>query len=359
MIDGAIRPRYRATAAAVAFAMFAALLGSALPVAAADEPARLGLTPVGYEGTYFELTMEPGETRQLEVEAANFGDAETLARTYRADVYSIVNGGFGADLFGEEATGTTAWVDYPTEEMRLGPRDALMISFSVTVPSGTSPGEYVAALVIENVEPVRGSGSVAVDQVNRSAIAVAIDVPGPRQPALAIGAVGHKLAGERSVVTFKVSNPGNVHLKPAGSFRLRDAGGNELSAAELAMDSVYAGTDTLLEAPLAGLLPPGDYCAELTLSDPETGASAEVACSGFSVVPPADEPADVGTGSGELPLRLPATDLLRAAGPVGILLAVGLLLLGTALVLALRRRRRDSTGAAGARRTATRDGLRS
>jgi len=208
--------RARATAAvAVAVALFAA----APPVAAADEAPRVGLTPVGDHGTYFQLKLDPGETRLLEVEAANFGEYETRARTYAADVYTIVNGGFGADLFGEEPTGTTSWLAYPTQEMTLGPRDARVIPFEVTVPADTVPGEYVAALVIENVDPVRGSGSVAIDQINRSAIAVSIDVPGPRKPALAIGSVGHKPAGTRSVVTFEVSNLGNVHLKTSISNR--------------------------------------------------------------------------------------------------------------------------------------------
>ncbi|HEX2221832.1 MAG TPA: hypothetical protein VHK06_04845 [Candidatus Limnocylindria bacterium] len=331
------RTRTRLGASALVAAMS---LTATLPVLAADG-ARLGLTPVGQDGTYFELTLEPGETRGLEVEAANFGDADVLARTYAADVYTIVNGGFGADLFGEEPTGTTTWLSYPTEEMTLGRRDAQIISFEVRVPDGTPPGEYVAALVIENVEPIRGSGSVAVDQVNRSAIAVAIDVPGPRRPALRMGAVGHHVAGERSVVTFEIENPGNVHLKPAGSFRLLDPGRSELSSAELAMDSVYAGTSTVLEAPLADLLPAGDYCAELRLSDPETGVTAAIECRPFSVTPPAADPGDRGSGSRNLPLRLPSTDALLAAAPVSLLVALGFGLLAAALILAARRRRRE------------------
>jgi hypothetical protein len=327
----------RLTIAALAVAMSLTATGPAL----AADGARLGLTPVGQEGTYFELTLEPGETRRLEVEAANFGDAEVLARTYAADVYTIVNGGFGADLFGEEPTGTTTWLTYPTEEMTLGPRDARIIPFEVAVPDGTTPGEYLAALVIENVEPIRGSGSVAIDQVNRSAIAVAIDVPGPRRPELRIGPVGHHVAGERSVVTFGIENPGNVHLKPAGSFRLLDAGRRELSAAELAMDSVYAGTSTVLEAPLADLLPAGDYCAELALSDPETGVTAAIECRPFSMAPPPAAPGDRGSGSQNLPLRLPSTDALLAAAPVSLLVALGFGLLAAALILAARRRRRE------------------
>lgn len=353
---GVVRHSPLAVSLAAALALVLTAVAGIGPAAAADEAPRLGLTPVGHDGTFFTLTLEPGASRQLEVEAANFGDTEVRARTYAANVYSIVNGGFGADLFGEEPTGTTTWLDYPTQEMTLGPRDAQVINFDVTVPDDTPPGEYVAALVIENVDPVRGSGSVAIDQVNRSAIAVAIDVPGPRRPALAIGVVGHEVAGERSVVTFDVSNPGNVHLKPTGRFRLVDADGSELSSAELTMDSVYAGTSTILEAPLAGRLPAGEYCAELALSDPETDASAEARCLAFTVADESEaDAAAAGGGSRELPLRLPGSDAPLGTATLAVVVVAGAGLFALAIVLALRRRSRGETPDA-RRATTTRHG---
>ena len=331
--------RVRGTAAIALLAT--AWLAAAVPVAAVDEAPRLGLTPVDHEGAYFDLTLEPGTTTQLRVEAANFGTARVEARTYAADVYSIINGGLGADLYGEEPSGTTLWLSFPAQEASLEPGDALMIDFAVAVPPETSPGEYITSIVIENVEPFRGSGSVAIDQVNRSAIAVAIDVPGARRPEMQIGAVGHQVAGAQSVLAFEIDNPGNAHLRPAGDFMLRDGSGREMSAGPVTMDSVYAGTATRLEVPLADLLPTGDYCAELRLADEETGAADEIACTAFSVAPTAAPAPDASGGAapGPAPLWLPSTDVLRQAAPfVGVGLS-GALLFGLAL-LALARRRR-------------------
>ena len=179
------------------------------PVLAAHEPPRLGLTPVGLTGPYFELTLERGEARDLEVELANFGHAEIRARSYAADAYTIVNGGFGAELFGEPASGTTRWLTYEARTVTLGPRDAIVLELRVDVPAGTPPGEYIAALVAENVDPYRDAeGSVALDQVNRVAVAVAVDVPGPRTPDLAIGGVSHAVSAGASFVNFEVTNPG-------------------------------------------------------------------------------------------------------------------------------------------------------
>jgi len=49
-------------------------------------------------------------------------------------------------------------------------------------------GEYIASVILENDEPVKGKGSIALDQVVRQAVAVA--VAGTLQPGLAIGAGG-------------------------------------------------------------------------------------------------------------------------------------------------------------------------
>ena len=305
--------------------------------ASADEPARLGLTPFGQDGTFFELTMQPGDLTRLQVEAANFGPQEAAARTYAADVYSIVNGGFGADLFGEPSAGTTLWVNYPTQELTLGPQDAVIIDFDVSVPEATEPGEYITALVIENAKPLIGSGTIAVDQVNRSAIAIAIKVPGPEQPTLEIGEVHHQEVAGISVVTFEVVNTGNVHLHPAGDFVLRRGTDTEIAAAPVTMGSVYAGTSTLLEAPIAKLLPSGDYCAELQLTDETTGASATTECLAFGVAARVDEGPQA-----EGPLPAIANTVVAAIRD-SPLIVVPLLLLaaaGAVLLVIWRRRRR-------------------
>lgn len=302
-------------------------LVAAGPVSADHEPARLGLTPVGRDATFFELTMQPGDSMRLEVEAANFGHEEADARTYAADVYSIVNGGFGADLFGERSAETTLWVSYPTQELTLGPEDAVVIDFEVSVPEATEPGEYITALVIENAEPVVGSGGIAFDQVNRSAIAIAITVPGPQRPGLEIGELRLQEVAGISVITFEVTNTGNVHLHPTGDFALRRGADTEVAAAPVTMGTVYAGTSTQLEAPVGELLPPGDYCAELRLTDPSAEASATTECLGFEVPAPVDEgpqaggplpeiAALVGAAFRDSPMTVTAFALFAAAGAV-------------------------------------------
>ncbi len=320
-------------------------LGTATPALAEHEPPRLGLTPIGHDGQFFDLTLRPGDVAELQVEIANFGHDEVQARTYAADAYSIINGGFGAELFGEPLSGTSLWLDYPDREIALGPDDALVIEFSLTVPAVTAPGEYIAAVVAENVDPYRDdAGSVTLDQVNRVAIAVAIDVVGPRTPALEIGAVAHKAAAETSFVTFEIVNPGNAHLKPMGEFTLRDGANAVLAAAPAVMDSVYAGSETLFETPLAAVLTPGDYCAELTLTDEKTGVTDATQCLPFTVEPMPTPVGGEGQGSEQIPIVQPAIDAVTANPfPAGLIAAAVLVFVGGLWLLWRRRRRRSAT----------------
>lgn len=319
-----------------------ACLALCAPALAGHEPSRLGLTPMGQSEQFFDLTLEPGESRQLKVEIANFGHDELLTRTYAADGYTIINGGFAAELFGEAASGTTLWLDYEQQELMLASGEGLVMDFSVSVPAGTPPGEYITALVAENAEPYRDAqpGSMTMEQVNRTVVAIAIDVPGRRHPALKIGGVSHKAAAGMSFVAFEIDNPGNVHLKPAGAFTLRDAASLPIANAEPVMDSVYARMDTLLEAPLAQILAPGDYCAELSLIDQATGAGDATTCLPFSVAAPLGQ-AITGNGSQTTPVVQPVLDAV-GDDPLlaGLALLGGLAVMVVLCIVLWRRRRR-------------------
>ncbi len=203
--------------------------------------------------------MAPGETRSLEIDIGNAGTAELAARTYAADVYTIINGGFGARLRDDPQTDTTRWLSYPTQVLRLAAGAGVRRTFAVAVPTDAAPGEYITSLVLENDQPIRGSGAVGLDQVVRQAVAVVVTVPGPRSPGLAIGRASHKVVAGRSVVSIGVENTGNVRLKPLVTFALVDTTGTEISHSTMRMDTFYAHTQTSVEMQLAELLPPGTY----------------------------------------------------------------------------------------------------
>jgi LPXTG-motif cell wall-anchored protein len=325
-------------------AAFTVVLGLEAPplVAAADgpivDPVRLALTPVGQPGSFFDLTMRAGDTLRLEVDVANTGDAPVDSRTYAADVYTINNGGFGARLRNAPQSGTTGWVDFPAETRELPARASRRQAFTVTVPAGTGAGEYITSLILENDEPIRAVGDIAFDQVARQAVALVITVPGPRSPALAIGAASHRVVATTSVVAVAVENPGNIRLKPTVTFALSDGSGAEVSRAVQPMDSFYARTTAFVEFPLAARLDPGQYTVELRLDDGVTGARAYERAIPFVVEGLPEPPAEAGTTSGLIGVLQGLGGEQIAVPSWAVIVGVSLLL-GGLFVLVIRRRR--------------------
>ncbi len=258
------------------------LLVLASPTSAEVNGIELGLVPVGQPGSFFDVSMLPGETRILEVEIANHGSADIMARTYAADVYTIINGGFGGRLRGEAATGTTLWLDYQTELLDLAVGDRSLRSFTISVPADAGPGEYITSLILENEDAVEHAGVVGARQVVRQALGVIVTVPGVRSPAMEVGQAEHLLVAGRSVLSVAVSNPGNVRLKPLVELSLRDAGGRLVSHASVQMDTFYAVNDSTVEVPLDALLLPGTYTIEVAVEDVAQGILS-VAIRGFTV----------------------------------------------------------------------------
>ena len=234
------------------------LVGSAAagPAAAGGDGAALGLVAVGPSSSHFDLTMQPGEARTLEVEITNNSDAPASAYTYAADVYTIVNGGFGGRQRGEPTSGTTRWLDYNPETLLLAVGSQSIRRFTVTVPDDTRPGEYITSIVLE---------TELIDQ--RQALAVVVTVPGPRSPALEIGEASHAVVEGTSVLAVALSNEGNVRLSPMVELELRDATGAHVADASLHMDTFYALTDTSVEVLLDVLLVEGTYSIEVVAED--------------------------------------------------------------------------------------------
>jgi|SRR5665647_2726179 len=310
------------------------LVGPAGMAVADEPPVSLSLKAVDQPGPYFDLTLDAGQSQQLKVELGNHGSATISARTYAADAYSLINGGFGAGTRDGTPTGTTTWLSYPTEVLQLPAGQVATRAFTVAVPAGTAPGEYISSLILENDVPVQGSGSVVLNQIIRQAVAVSIRVPGPLQPAFTIGTASHKITADRSVVDVQIANTGNTKLKPSGNLIIHDHNGKTISQAPVTMDSFYAHTDTLVETTLAGKLQPGDYTVDLTLTDPTTKVSATGAGLPFTVKKQAVQHS-TGAQQGQLPQIL--QDASTGIGPY---LAAALAVLAVLLFLVIRGRRR-------------------
>jgi len=337
----AARPRAGSISIALVAVLF--LIGGALPVRAAGVAApELGIRLLDTTGAYVTLTMRPGETRQVRIELGNYGPARVSARSYVADVYSMINGGMGVRLMGEPASGTTEWLTYPSKNLQLDPRQAVPKTMTVAVPSTAAPGDYISALVIEGDAGTSQSGDAAFKQVDRQAVAVTIRVPGPLVPGLSLPTAALRTTpGGVSYVDLGVVNSGNIHLHLAGTYALVDATGAQIAGGPVEMDTVYAHTSTLLAVPVTVAMAPGRYTATLTLSDSSAPISASSGPLPIDIASPVAPPVPAELQSPSLgPVPL-------IAGGLGIGLALGVAFASAAYVVIRRSRRghRSTTSA--------------
>jgi hypothetical protein len=274
------------------------LLGQATPDAAQATPAvasgvpLLAFAPTESERGFFELTLEPGKSATVSVRIANVGEETYTLSTYAADIYTRVNGGSESRLMDEPTSGATLWLDYPSETFDLAPGEELIRDIVVTVPEGTSPGEYTSSVVIQNRDPIEASteGGMGMLQVIRQAIAVAVTVPGPAEPALAIDEATYSLAPAYAAVMVSVENSGNIRLAPVATMALTDANGEEVTSATITMDTFFPGTHANLEFPLVRTLEPGEYHVAFSIEDADHGASAGPADLTMTVAEPVGTP---------------------------------------------------------------------
>jgi hypothetical protein len=260
--------------------------------------------------------MRAGTSRVLEVEISNDGSARADAHTYAADVYTLVNGGFGGRLREDPTSGTTRWLDYEPDVLDLAPGDRLRRSFTVTVPADAGPGEYITSLVLETELPAQADAAVGARQIQRQALGVVVTVPGTRSPELEVGNASHEYAAGMSVLSIAVSNTGNVRTQPTVQLILRSAGGVRLTEATVQMDSFYAATDTTVELPLDRPLSAGSYSIDVVAADVQQGVES-TSRQTFEI-----DRADPVALIGETPLLTTTMDVAGTQVPVLLLIGV-------------------------------------
>ena len=232
--------------------------------------------PGGEDGSHLRTDLEPGQGTELVAMLGNQDDKPLALRTYAADAYTLVNGGFGVREEADPQHAPTTWLSYPAETYDLAPGDIIERRFAVAVPEGTLPGSYLVGIVLQTADPLDVPGSPLFRQVIRKMIGVTIVVPGPIVAGAELGepVVEGDTSGARVVVPL--TNVGNGTLRPAGVLSLRNANGEVVVTAPIAMRPVYAGHQTTLEVAIPSQVSAGEYRVDLELADADTGWSGSL-----------------------------------------------------------------------------------
>jgi hypothetical protein len=206
-------------------------------------------------------------------------------------VVPVTNGGFAVAMADVVPTSTATWIDYPAETYDFGPREGTERTFTVTIPEGTAPGQYIAGLAAETTEPMAIEGTDLLNQVIRKSIAVFITVPGEMDAEFTLGEPEFVTDGVTSQIIVPVMNEGNVLVRPTGELTLSDANGDVVATVPVAMGSVYAGFTVPLSVSLITQIPDGDYTLSGELKDEESEVTVVIEDATLAITSEAQAPA--------------------------------------------------------------------
>jgi len=254
--------RRRATSATAALAAIAlASLALAPDMAAAAGIGGFGVQPVqaDHNRGYFVFRMRAGTARSGHLEAFNTSDRPVALRVYAVDGLTGVTSGVVYADHADRVSATGRWLATSAHRIVLGPRARRLMAFSLRVPAGTAPGDYLAGLALENANPLTSAGRFQVREIVRTVVGVEVVVPGPAHAQIELGSVTLKaLPGTNaSAVTVHLADTGRLLCKPVLTVSVSGRGG-QLTETR-ALDTVLPGDPIPYPFAWPHSLAPGRY----------------------------------------------------------------------------------------------------
>jgi len=231
------RPIRRFAAAAVLAAL--ASVTPVLPAAAAPAGGngQFGLTPVpdstGRVAPYFMLTMAAGKSVTDTALVSNEGKVTEKLKLSHATGVTAGNGGSAFSREFLRCSGTGCWVSGLAGEVTLPAGAAEKLQFTVRVPAGTPPGQYLAGLTVEAATPpqsvqVGSNGkatarAVIIERVTVG-VAVTVGVLSKMTTRLRIPAVSGEAIGPTARLNMELANTGQTFAHGTGKASCTAAG---------------------------------------------------------------------------------------------------------------------------------------
>lgn len=156
----------------------------------------------------FVHIMKPGETVEEGIRAINNSDVIQTLLVYATDTSPASAGGFACKQLAEPKENVGTWINLKQTEITLEPKTNRVIPFTITVPENYDVGEHDACIAIQTkAAPSKGEeGGMSIG--TRSAIRVAITVPGEIIRNIEIT----DFSAEKGSVSAIAKNNGNVSI---------------------------------------------------------------------------------------------------------------------------------------------------
>lgn len=247
------------------------------PVGASVVDFKFGLVPGADPATtakgYFVYTLKEGDEAAGMVRVKNPGSEPVTVKLAPVDGITAQTGGSAFTAPDTPPTHVGAWVHLKQPSVTVAPGDGALVPFTITLPSGTAPGQYLAGIsayihatpqVVADIGAKQVGASITLQ--TRYVIGIEVDVPGDWEPSLQI-TNAHALeqpSGTRLGIDLR--NDGDTLLEPEGTVTLTDATGKTLLLAPIKLGTIVTGTDVTYPVAWPGVPLAGDYGVAVELT---------------------------------------------------------------------------------------------
>jgi hypothetical protein len=223
-----------------------------------------GLAPapnsLGQEAGYFQLAVAPGHSIAAAAVVYNLADTAKTLLIGRSAGVTATNGGSAYLPASSKCSGPSCWVTGLPSKVTLPAHAREQLYFTVSVPAGTAPGQYLSGIAVEPAarpRPVKvgsnGSASAGAVIIEDVTVGVAVTVGNPSTfvTRLAVAAVQGTMVGQDARLSLQVDNTGQTFAKGKGTASCT-AGGKRQSYAVDA-GTILPGDDALIAVNASGL----------------------------------------------------------------------------------------------------------
>ena len=218
---------------------------------------------------YFVYSLAAGDAQTGAVIVSNAGTAKGTVKLFTADATTGPTTGAVYET-DRKPSRTGAWIALSATSVTLAPGQHRRVPFTIHVPTGQKPGQWVGGIVAEASHRVSASkskqkASVRIRIRDLTIVAVQANVPGPPIVSIEIGRV--RAGGQRGFQQLYVhlASKGNTLVKPTGKMLVYGAGKKLLQTLPFAMDTFVPQTSIDYPVLLKKALVAGAYRATVTL----------------------------------------------------------------------------------------------
>lgn len=206
--------------------------------ASAIESASIGALPanpredVPRSKSIFVYELKAGAGQKDGVKVINNSSSEKNILVYAVDSQRSSDGAFACAQKADEQTGIGKWTVLEKTRVTLAPNSSEVVPFTITLPNDADVGEHNGCIAVQEDVPPSSEQSNGIVLSYRSALRLAVLVPGMITSKLDFNNVLFEVVADKVKISPIAKNTGNVSVDASIAARLLNVFGQEVAKAE-------------------------------------------------------------------------------------------------------------------------------